>query len=64
MQSALQAPLALSALGGLVSYLKSLLIDRTLMSQGRFLHYNPIEQGGSLMLDGQVCVTTLTILMD
>ena len=34
-------------------YLKKLLIDKTLLTQGRFLIYNPIEHGSSLMLDGQ-----------
>ena len=54
LQSALHQPLVMSAVGGMVSYFKRLLIDKTLMSQARFLDYNPLEHGSSLMLDGQV----------
>eukprot|EP00039_Didymoeca_costata_P022582 m.4776 g.4776 ORF g.4776 m.4776 type:complete len:1204 (+) comp3101_c0_seq1:98-3709(+) len=50
-------PLAVSSLGGLVSYLMTLKVvineEDSLLKRGRFLTYNPMQQGQCLMLDGQ-----------
>ena len=43
-----------SALGGLVSYLRTLLLDRDLLPAGTFARYCPLREGDSLLLDGQV----------
>ncbi|CAH0023915.1 unnamed protein product [Clonostachys rhizophaga] len=48
--------LVMSALGGLVSYLKFLKLERPLLSQGSFETYNPIQKNGTLILDGQTLV--------
>lgn len=59
--------LVLSALGGLLSYLQHLKVDKDLVSIGNFTWYDPIRKATSLVLDGQtlqnleVCPTfTLT----
>lgn len=46
----------MSALGGLVSYLKFLKVERPLLSQGSFETYSPIQKNGTLILDGQTLV--------
>ncbi|KAJ3035450.1 DNA mismatch repair protein msh6 [Rhizophlyctis rosea] len=46
-------PLAMSALGGLVSYLRTLLLDKELVSARNFHLYDPVRQFGTLVLDGQ-----------
>lgn len=46
-------PLAMSALGGLLWYLKFLKIDKDLLSLGNFSKYDPIKASNSLILDGQ-----------
>mmetsp|Transcript_28787 Transcript_28787/g.86393 ORF Transcript_28787/g.86393 Transcript_28787/m.86393 type:complete len:1227 (-) Transcript_28787:2817-6497(-) len=43
----------ISALGGLISYFRALLMDKSVISQGRFQRYDPLRDGGTLMLDGQ-----------
>lgn len=48
--------MVMSALGGLVSYLKFLKLERPLLSQGSFEAYNPIQKNGTLVLDGQTLV--------
>ncbi|KAL2208282.1 DNA mismatch repair protein Msh6 [Sarocladium strictum] len=48
--------LLFSALGGLVSYLTFLKLERPLLSQGSFELYNPIQKNGTLVLDGQTLV--------
>ena len=48
--------LIMSALGGLVSYLKFLKLERPLLSQGSFETYSPIQKNGTLILDGQTLV--------
>ena len=48
--------IVISALGGCLSYLRSVDLDRTLVSQGQFRVYNVHEQHGNLMLDGQALV--------
>lgn len=48
--------LTMSAVGGLVSYLRFLKLERPLLSQGNFEAYNPIQKNGTLVLDGQTLV--------
>ena len=48
--------LVMSAMGGLLSYLKFLKLERPLLSQGSFETYNPIRKNGTLVLDGQTLV--------
>ena len=43
----------MSAVGGLVSYLKFLQLEKPLLSQGNFESYSPIQKNGTLILDGQ-----------
>jgi DNA mismatch repair protein MSH6 len=45
--------LLMSALGGLVHYLRVLKLEQNLISQRNFEWYNPIHQNGTLILDGQ-----------
>lgn len=51
--SMLDKPLAMEALGGMVFYLRSLNLDKDLISQKNFNIYDPIRNGKSLILDGQ-----------
>ncbi|ORY31917.1 muts domain V-domain-containing protein [Naematelia encephala] len=46
-------PIAMEALGGMLFYLKSLNLDKDLVSQKNFNIYDPIREGKSLVLDGQ-----------
>ncbi|KAJ3067378.1 DNA mismatch repair protein msh6 [Podochytrium sp. JEL0797] len=46
-------PVVLSALGGLLSYLRSLKLDKDLVSARNFHTYDPLRQFGNLVLDGQ-----------
>ncbi|KAJ3317692.1 DNA mismatch repair protein msh6 [Blyttiomyces sp. JEL0837] len=48
-----QNELAMSALGGLLSYLKTLKLDKDLASIGNFKVYDPLQSSGTLVLDGQ-----------
>ena len=48
--------LVMSAVGGLVSYLRFLKLERPLLSQGNFETYSPIQKNGTLVLDGQTLV--------
>lgn len=48
--------LVMSALGGLVSYLRVLKLERPLLSQGSFEAYSPIQKNGTLILDGQTLI--------
>jgi hypothetical protein len=54
IKSSFETPVLLSALGGLVSYLRSLLLDRDLLPGGTYTRYCPLREGDSLLLDGQV----------
>ncbi|KAJ2796703.1 DNA mismatch repair protein msh6, partial [Coemansia helicoidea] len=45
-------PLALTAVGGLLSYLRSLKLDADLASLGNFAPYAPMQHGTALVLDG------------
>jgi DNA mismatch repair protein MSH6 len=49
----LEKPLALEALGGMLFYIKSLHLDKDLVSQRNFNIYDPIREGKNLVLDGQ-----------
>lgn len=53
ISSMLDKPLAMEALGGMVFYLRSLNLDKDLISQKNFNVYDPIKQGKNLILDGQ-----------
>ncbi|KAK7206351.1 putative DNA mismatch repair protein Msh6 [Myxozyma melibiosi] len=53
LQSIEEHPFALSALGGLLWYLKQLRIDKELVSLGNFTKYDPVRTSSSLVLDGQ-----------
>lgn len=46
-------PIAMEALGGMLFYLRSLNLDKDLMSQRNFNVYDPIKEGKCLVLDGQ-----------
>ncbi|KAJ1965373.1 DNA mismatch repair protein msh6 [Dipsacomyces acuminosporus] len=53
LQSAAEKePLALTAIGGLLSYLRTLKLDKDLASLGNFTQYSPIQRKTSLVLDG------------
>ncbi|KAI5808526.1 DNA mismatch repair protein msh6 [Peziza echinospora] len=45
--------LVMSALGGLISYLQHLQIDKDIVSMANFTWYDPIRKATSLVLDGQ-----------
>jgi len=49
----LDKPLAIEALGGMLFYLKTLSLDKDLISQKNFNVYDPIREGRNLVLDGQ-----------
>ncbi|KAJ3298249.1 DNA mismatch repair protein msh6 [Borealophlyctis nickersoniae] len=46
-------PCAMSALGGLLSYLRTLKLDKELVSARNFHIYDPVRRAGTLVLDGQ-----------
>ncbi|OBT60465.1 hypothetical protein VE03_10174 [Pseudogymnoascus sp. 23342-1-I1] len=46
----------MSAFGALVQYLRSLKLDRDLLSQRNFAWYNPIQKSTTLVLDGQTLI--------
>ncbi|KAJ3063792.1 DNA mismatch repair protein msh6, partial [Rhizoclosmatium hyalinum] len=46
-------PIAMASLGGLLSYLRSLKLDKDLVSARNFQIYDPLRQSGNLILDGQ-----------
>ncbi|CAG8434233.1 1760_t:CDS:10 [Ambispora gerdemannii] len=53
LKEAREKPLMMSALGGLLWYLRSLKLDSDLVSLGNFHIYDPIRHTTSLILDGQ-----------
>ncbi|KAI7900009.1 muts domain V-domain-containing protein [Cokeromyces recurvatus] len=53
MKEARQDPLLMSAFGGLIWYLRTLKLDKELLSAKNILMYDPIRQSTSLVLDGQ-----------
>jgi len=56
LQGAHDKHLLMSALGALLQYLQSLLLERSLVTQGNFEWYNPIQRDGTLILDGQTLI--------
>ncbi|KEZ41490.1 DNA mismatch repair protein MSH6 [Scedosporium apiospermum] len=56
LQEAKDNDLAMSALGALIQYLRSLKLEQSLISQGNFEPYNPIQRDGTLILDGQTLI--------
>ncbi|KAF8966381.1 DNA mismatch repair protein msh6 [Entomortierella lignicola] len=53
LQSMIGNPAVMSALGGLVWYLRSLKLDKELLSFKNFHVYDPVRQASTLILDGQ-----------
>ncbi|KAJ3324736.1 DNA mismatch repair protein msh6 [Boothiomyces sp. JEL0866] len=56
IQKISQEPLALSSFGGLLSYLRTLKLDRSLVSAGNVHIYDPVRSSSSLILDGQTLI--------
>lgn len=56
LQDAKEKDLLISAFGALVQYLRSLKLERNLLSQGNFTPYNPVQKGTTLVLDGQTLI--------
>jgi DNA mismatch repair protein MSH6 len=48
--------LVMSAFGALVQYLRTLKLERVLLTQGNFSWYSPIQKGTTLVLDGQTLI--------
>lgn len=48
--------LVMSALGALIQYLRTLKLEQSLLSQGNFNSYCPIQKGTTLVLDGQTLI--------
>jgi len=48
--------LLISSFGALVHYLRTLKLERHLLTQGNFSKYNPIQKGTTLVLDGQTLI--------
>ncbi|EIW67861.1 hypothetical protein TREMEDRAFT_40008 [Tremella mesenterica DSM 1558] len=53
IKTMLNEPLAIEALGGMLFYLRSLNLDKDLVSQGNFTIFDPTREGKVLILDGQ-----------
>ncbi|KAI8335064.1 muts domain V-domain-containing protein [Chlamydoabsidia padenii] len=53
LQTAAKTAISLSAVGGLIWYLRSLKLDKQLLSARNFKSYDPIQNSTSLVLDGQ-----------
>ena len=56
LQEAQEKELVMSAFGALLQYLRSLLIDRELVTLKNFMWYDPIRSASSLILDGKTLV--------
>lgn len=56
LQEARDKELLISAFGALVHYLRTLKLERDLLTQGNFSWYNPIEKNTTLVLDGQTLI--------
>lgn len=56
LEEARQKELLISALGALTHYLRTLKIERELLSQGNFSWYDPIQKATTLVLDGQTLI--------
>lgn len=46
----------MSAFGALLQYLRTLKLERNLLTQGNFTSYHPIQKGHTLVLDGQTLI--------
>jgi DNA mismatch repair protein MSH6 len=53
LREAREKELVMSAFGALLCYLRSLMIERDLVTLGNFQWYDPIRKASSLVLDGQ-----------
>ncbi|EHY52552.1 DNA mismatch repair protein msh6 [Exophiala dermatitidis] len=56
LQQAREKDLLMSALGALICYLRTLNIERELVTLGNFTWYDPIRKATSLVLDGQTLI--------
>jgi DNA mismatch repair protein MSH6 len=56
LQEAKDKDLLMSAMGALVQYLRTLKLERDLLTQGNFTWYSPIQKGTTLVLDGQTLI--------
>jgi DNA mismatch repair protein MSH6 len=56
LYEAREKDLVMSALGALVQYLRTLKLERNLLTQGNFASYSPIQKGTTLVLDGQTLI--------
>ncbi|KIW72164.1 hypothetical protein, variant [Phialophora macrospora] len=56
LEEAREKDLLMSALGALVQYLRTLKIERDLITMGNFTWYDPIRKATSLVLDGQTLI--------
>jgi DNA mismatch repair protein MSH6 len=56
LQEARVKDLLISAFGALVHYLRTLKLERNLLTQGNFTWYNPIQKETTLVLDGQTLI--------
>jgi DNA mismatch repair protein MSH6 len=56
LEEAREKDLLMSAFGALIQYLRTLKLERNLLTQGNFNWYNPIQKGTTLVLDGQTLI--------
>jgi DNA mismatch repair protein MSH6 len=56
LQEAREKDNVISAFGALVQYLRTLKLERHLLTQGNFNWYSPIQKGTTLVLDGQTLI--------
>ena len=56
LEEAKEKDLVMSALGALIQYLRTLKIERDLITIGNFTSYDPIRKASSLVLDGQTLI--------
>jgi DNA mismatch repair protein MSH6 len=56
LQEAKEKDLLMSAMGALIQYLRTLKLERDLLTQGNFTWYSPIQKGTTLVLDGQTLI--------
>jgi DNA mismatch repair protein MSH6 len=56
LQESRDKDLLMSAFGALIQYLRTLKLERNLLTQGNFNWYDPIQKGTTLVLDGQTLI--------
>ncbi|EHL01869.1 putative DNA mismatch repair protein msh6 [Glarea lozoyensis 74030] len=56
LEKARDNDLLMSSFGALTQYLRTLKLERNLLTQGNFTWYNPIQKGTTLVLDGQTLI--------